>query len=218
MAMRSQRWVRGCARRICLLLALGCKPHDAPSKAPRADASVAAPDSFLVALTTNRGRVAMVVHRAWAPRGADRFYELVRAGFFDGARFFRVVRGFVAQFGLPADPRLGQAWSAKPIPDDPVRGSNRHGAVAFASAGPNTRSTQLFISLADNPRLDTFGGYGFPPIGAVVEGLEITDALNGQYGEAPSQDLIRQEGNAYLTRAFPKLDYIQRAQVEREWR
>jgi peptidyl-prolyl cis-trans isomerase A (cyclophilin A) len=203
--------------RVFLLLALGCPPQDARAASPRARPA-AAPDSFLVALTTNRGRVVLIVHRAWAPRGADRFYELVRSGFFDDARFFRVVRGFVAQFGLPGDPRLGRAWSSRLIPDDSGRRSNRRGTVAFASAGPNTRSTQLFINLADNPRLDRLGGYGFPPIGTVVEGLAIVDALNGEYGEAPSQDSIGQLGNSYLKRAYPKLDYIRTARIAREWR
>jgi peptidyl-prolyl cis-trans isomerase A (cyclophilin A) len=177
--------------------------------------AVQAPDSFLVALATSRGRVALVVHRSWAPRGADRFYTLVRNGLFDGARFFRVVRGFVVQFGLPADPQLARAWSSQPIQDDPVRHSNRRGTVVFASAGPNTRTTQVFINLADNLRLDALG---FSPIGEVVEGSGIVDSLYGQYGERPSQDSIRLQGDAYLARAYPKLDRIRTATIVREWR
>jgi len=159
--------------------------------------------------------VALVVHRSWAPQGADRFYALVHSGFYDGARFFRVVRGFVVQFGLPADPQLGRAWSSQPIPDDPVRRPNRRGTVAFASAGPNTRTTQLFINLADNLRLDALG---FAAIGQVAEGLGIVDSLYGQYGERPSQDSIRLQGDAYLSRAYPKLDQIRTARIVREWR
>jgi peptidyl-prolyl cis-trans isomerase A (cyclophilin A) len=174
-----------------------------------------APDSFLVALATSRGPVALLVHRSWAPRGADRFYALVRSGFYDGARFFRVVRGFVVQFGLPADPQLAQTWSSRLIPDDPVRHPNRRGTVAFASAGPNTRTTQVFVNLADNLRLDALG---FSPIGQVAEGLGIVDGLYGQYGERPSQDSIRLQGDAYLTRAYPHLDRIGSATIAREWR
>jgi len=142
----------------------------------------------------------------------------VQAGFFDGARFFRVVKGFVVQFGLPADPKVGRAWITRTMPDDPVRHSNRRGTLVFASAGPNSRTTQLFINLADNPRLDTFGHVGFPPIGAVTDGMPAIDALNGQYGEAPSQDAIQQDGNAYLERNYPRLDYIQTARIAQEWR
>jgi peptidyl-prolyl cis-trans isomerase A (cyclophilin A) len=199
-------------------VALGCEGRNAPPKAAGAVLTAPAPDSFLIALATSRGPIVVIAHRRWAPRGVDRFYSLVRAGFFDDARFFRVVKGFVAQFGMPADPKLGQAWSTQALPDDSVRHSNRHGAVSFASAGPNTRTTQLFINLADNVRLDTYGGVGFPPIGEVVEGLAQIDSLNADYGEAPSQDSIRLQGNAYLTRVFPMLDYIKSARVAREWR
>jgi peptidyl-prolyl cis-trans isomerase A (cyclophilin A) len=173
-----------------------------------------APDSFLVALATSRGSVVIAVHRDWAPRGVDRLYQLIHARFYDEARFFRVIPRFVAQFGLPADPRRRQPWSQS-IPDDPVRRPNVHGTLTFATAGPNTRTTQLFISLADNRRLDALG---FAPIGRVIKGLAIVDSLYGRYGEAPSQDEIERQGNAYLTSAFPKLDYIRTARVAREWR
>jgi peptidyl-prolyl cis-trans isomerase A (cyclophilin A) len=193
-------------------MVLGCERRAQPPAS--ASGQGTAPDSFLVALATNRGDVVIAVHRDWAPRGADRVYQLASAGFYDGARFFRVVPGFVAQFGLPGEPGLSRAEIAAAIPDDPVRRSNLHGTVTFASAGPNTRTTQLFINLADNPRLDALG---FAPIGQVVGGVGFADALNGQYGEAPSQEAIRRQGNAYLTRAFPKLDYIQTARVVRAW-
>ena len=211
---------------VCTASTLACSRRDAPPREPPRETAASpaaspppapppAPDSFLVALTTSRGPVALVVHRSWAPRGADRFYALVHDGFYDGARFFRVVRGFVVQFGLPADPRLGRAWSSQFIPDDPVRHPNRRGTVAFASAGPNTRTTQLFVNLADNLRLDALG---FAPIGQVAEGLGIVDGLYGRYGERPSQDSIRLQGDAYVTRAYPNLDQIRTARIVREWR
>ncbi len=157
----------------------------------------------------------LVVHRAWAPQGADRFYALVKGGFYDGARFFRVVRGFVVQFGLPADPQVGRTWSSQVLPDDPVRQPNRRGTVAFASAGPNTRTTQVFINLADNLRLD---GLGFAPFARVTTRLGIVDSLYAQYGERPSQDSIGLQGEAYLARAYPQLDRIRSAAIAREWR
>jgi peptidyl-prolyl cis-trans isomerase A (cyclophilin A) len=182
---------------------------------PGSPAAPQAPDSFLVALTTSRGPLMLVVHRAWAPQGADRFYALVKGGFYDGARFFRVVRGFVVQFGLPADPQVGRTWSSQVLPDDPVRQPNRRGTVAFASAGPNTRTTQVFINLADNLRLD---GLGFAPFARVATRLGIVDSLYAQYGERPSQDSIRLQGEAYLDRAYPHLDRIRSAAIAREWR
>src|SRR5881396_2662500 len=192
---------------VCTVSTLACTRRDAPPREPQRETAVstppvAAPDSFLVALTTSRGPVAVVVHRSWAPHGVDRLYALVHAG-------------FVAQFGLPADPQLGRSWSSQLIPDDPVRHPNRRGTVAFASAGPNTRTTQLFVNLADNLRLDALG---FAPIGQVVEGLEVADGLYGQYGERPSQDSIRLQGDAYLKRAYPNLDQIRTARIVGEWR
>ena len=201
-------------RCLTILAIVAALARPALAQQPAGKAAPPAPDSFLVAITTNRGQVTIVVHRAWAPRGADRLYQLIRARFYDQARFFRVIPRFVAQFGLPADPRRSQPWK-QPIPDDPIRQSNLHGMVTFATAGPNTRTTQLFLNLADNPRLDALG---FAPIGRVVKGLATVDALDGQYGESPSQDEIERQGNAYLTRAFPKLDYIRTARVIREWK
>lgn len=206
---------------LCVLSAFACKPRDASphsSQAAKSEPVAPAPDSFVVAFTTSRGPVTLVVHRDWAPLGAERFYRLVQQNFFDGARFFRVVKGFVVQFGLPADPRVGRAWVSRVIADDPVRHSNRRGTLVFASAGPNSRTTQLFINLADNPRLDAFGRVGFPPIGVVTDGMAVVDALNGEYGETPSQDAIQVYGNAYLDRLYPRLDYIRAARVAQEWR
>ena len=169
-----------------------------------------APDSFRVAFETSRGRFVVVIRRGWAPVGADRLYELVQQHFFDNARFFRTLPGFVAQFGLNADPKHNE-WMKKPLKDDPVRQSNVHGTITFASMMvPNTRSQQLFINLRDNRQLD---GVGFAPIGRVVQGLAIVDSLYGGYGESPDQDSIQARGNAYLTSRFPKLDYIKTARI-----
>ena len=183
-----------------------------------------APDSFRVAFETSRGRFDAVGHRDWAPLGVDRFYDLVRRRYYDDARIFRVVPGFVAQFGLSSDPRVAAAWSTRSIPDEPVRQSNRRGRIAFARGGPNTRTVQLFVSLRDNMRLDTLNRFGFPPIAEVVSGMDVVDSLYAGYGEGPPrgngpvQDSIRALGNDYLRRAFPRLDFIQRARVVREWR
>jgi len=202
--------------------ALSCNRREPPPREPERETTTPAPptapqgpDSFLVALTTSRGPLTLVVHRAWAPQGADRFYTLVKQGFYNGARFFRVVRGFVVQFGLPADPQVGRTWSSQALPDDPVRQPNRRATLVFASAGPNTRTTQLFINLADNLRLD---GLGFAPIGRVTERMGIVDSLYGQYGERPSQDSIDLQGEPYLARAYPHLDRIRSATIVREWR
>lgn len=174
----------------------------------------AAPDTFDVRLETSRGPVTVRVARAWAPRGADRLYYLVRNRYYDGARFFRVLPRFAAQFGAAADPRVNKVWETRTIPDDPVRRGNARGFVSFATAGPNTRTTQLFISLVNNFRLDRLG---FAPVGRVVEGMEVVDSLYGGYGEGapagkgPDQDRIAAEGNRYLEREFPKLDYVRAA-------
>lgn len=169
-----------------------------------------APDSFRVAFETTRGRFVVQVWRAWAPKGADRFHDLVAEGFFDGNAFFRVVPEFIAQFGANDDKALNEQWDAKPISDDPVTQANLHGTLVFAAAGPNSRSHQLFVNLADNKSLDT---QGFAPIGRVVEGQSIADAIYSGYGESPSYHLLATLGNSYLRRMFPKLDYIIKVQI-----
>ena len=180
------------------------------------EASRRAPDVFHVEFVTTEGPFTVEVRRAWAPRGADRLYNLVRLGFFEGSRFFRVLDGFVAQFGLSGRPAVDSAWRAHPIPDDSVRTTNARGTLTFASAGEDTRTTQLFVNLADNPRLD---GMGFAPVGRVVEGMDVVDALHAGYGEGaprgsgPSQAKIMEEGNAYLERQFPELDHVERARL-----
>jgi cyclophilin family peptidyl-prolyl cis-trans isomerase len=186
------------------------------------DLAAAAPDSFDVRVETTRGTFVLRARRAWSPLGVDRFHFLVRHGFYDDARFFRVVSGFVAQFGLSGRPTMDSVWVERRLADEPVRASNRRGIVAYARGGPNTRSAQLFINLADNVRLDTLNLIGFPPIGEVVAGMEVVDSLYSLYGgtaahrlPGPRQDSIRVVGNAYLEREFPLLDRILRARLVR---
>jgi len=173
-----------------------------------------APDVYRVKFTTTKGVFVVEVPRAWAPRGADRFYNLVKHHYYDGASFFRVLkspRPFVVQFGINADPKVNAVWQAANIPDDPVSKSNIRATVTFATGGPNTRTTQVFISLGDNTFLDKSG---FSPFGAVVEGMDVVDQLYGDYGEGapsgrgPDQNRIQSEGKAYLDKEFPKLDSI----------
>lgn len=187
------------------------------TKPDKAAIATPAPDSFRVAVETSKGNFTILVHRDWAPNGADRFYHLVQLGFFDDARFFRVLKGFMAQFGVNGDPRVSAGWEDLNIQDDPVKQSNKRGMVTFAqSSQPNTRSTQLFINYADNSNLD---GMGFAPIGQVVEGMEVVDSLYGDYGEGapdgagPDQMRIVAEGNKYLEASFPKLDFIRTARI-----
>ncbi len=175
-----------------------------------------APDSFVVRFETTKGDIDLMVHRDWAPRGADRIHGLVRLGYYDGARFFRAVPNFVVQFGLAADPAATAAVREQRIADDSVRRSNVRGTLSFAAAGPNTRTTQLFINLKDNQRLDRLG---FAVVGQVVAGMEVVDALYTGYGEGaprgqgPTQDRIVKEGEAYLAKEFPRLDQVRRARV-----
>jgi peptidyl-prolyl cis-trans isomerase A (cyclophilin A) len=175
-------------------------------------APATAPDSFKVDFETSRGQFVVQIDRALAPQGADRFYQLVDAHFFDDGRFFRVVPGFVAQFGLPGDPKLNAAWDTKRLPDDSVKASNLRGTIVFATQGPRTRTHQLFINLVDNARLDPMG---FAPIGRVVEGMAAVDSLYSGYGDKPDQMYIQTLGNDYLNRMFPKLDYIKSAKIVR---
>jgi peptidyl-prolyl cis-trans isomerase A (cyclophilin A) len=209
------------------VLAAACGGRRGPSPArlpaplvtpdPRQERA-AAPDTFDVRFETSRGPFVVRVARAWAPRGADRLYYLVRNGYYTEARFFRVLPRFAAQWGAAADPRINRVWETRTIPDDPVRRGNARGTVSFATAGPNTRTTQLFVNLVNNFRLDRLG---FTPVGRVVEGMEVVDSLYGGYGEGPpagrgpDQDRIAAEGNAYLQRHFPKLDYVRTATVVR---
>ena len=170
-----------------------------------------APETYRAKFTTTKGDFVVEVTRAWSPIGSDRFYNLVKNGFFTDAAFFRVVPNFVVQFGLSANPEISKAWEHANIQDDPVKQTNRRGSVTFATAGPNTRTTQLFINLVDNPRLDSMG---FAPIGTVVEGMDVVDKLYSGYGESPNQSLITNEGKAYLDKSFPQLDTIKAAAIQ----
>lgn len=187
-----------------------------PPEAAPAVATVTAPAQFRVRIETSRGPIVVELHRDWAPIGVDRFYQLVEDGYYDDVRFFRVLTGFMAQFGMSGDPAKTALWTSRTIQDDPVTQTNKRGMLTFATAGPNTRTTQLFINTADNAGLDA---QGFAPIGEVVEGMSVVDALYAGYGEGaprgqgPDQGQIRAEGNAYLQRDFPKLDFIKTARV-----
>ncbi len=178
----------------------------------------AAPDTFDVRFATTKGAFVVRVVRAWAPHGADRLFYLANNGFYDGARFFRVLPHFAAQFGAPGDPRVNRVWESRTIKDDPVHRANVRGFVSFATAGPDTRTTQLFVNLSNNQRLDRLG---FAPLGRVVLGMEHVDSLYGGYGEGapagrgPDQDRIAAEGNRYLEARFPKLDVVDSARVVR---
>lgn len=168
-----------------------------------------APDSFKVAFETTKGNFTVVAHRDWAPRGVDRFYHLVRMGFYDDVRFFRVLTGFMAQFGVNGDPRVNGAWESLRLEDDPVKQKNLRGMVTFAMGGPNTRTTQLFINLRSNQSLDS---QGFAPFGEILgDGMTIVQQIYAGYGEQPDQGDITMRGNAYLTAQFPKLDFIKTA-------
>jgi peptidyl-prolyl cis-trans isomerase A (cyclophilin A) len=177
----------------------------------------AAEETFRVKFETSAGNFVVEVHPEWAPRGAARFKELVEAKYYDECRFFRVIEGFMAQFGMNGDPEVNARWDKQEIKDDPVKQSNTRGRVTFATSGANSRTTQLFINYRDNGRLD---GQGFSPFAEVVEGMEVVDKLYNEYGEGapqgngPSQGRIARSGNKYLMESFPKLDYIKTARIE----
>jgi homoserine O-acetyltransferase len=179
-----------------------------------------APTAFNVLLDTSKGQIRIEIQREWSPHGVDRFYNLVRHGYFDGAKVFRIRAGFWAQFGIAADPRIATAWRTRNIPDDPRRLSNVRGTVAYAFRDPNGRTTQVFINLRDNSA--THDGEPFVPFGRVTSGMEAADAWYSEYGEKAGggirggrQDKLFEEGNAYLDREFPLLDFIRTAKIVR---
>jgi cyclophilin family peptidyl-prolyl cis-trans isomerase len=196
---------------LCVLTALTAVSCSKPKAVPKvAPSNETAPKFFQVNLDTTRGPVVIEVTRAYAPIGVDRFYNLLKAKFFDGARFFRVVPGFVVQFGLAGDPKLNDAWNV-PIPDDPVQMSNTRGTLTFAAGNqPNTRTTQVFVNFADNRRLDLSR---FAAFGKVVQGMDYIDRIYAEDGQKPEQDRIEKEGNKYLEAEFPNLDYIRTARI-----
>jgi peptidyl-prolyl cis-trans isomerase A (cyclophilin A) len=175
-----------------------------------AEMKAQAPDTFQVKFETSAGDFTVKVNRAWAPLGADRFYNLVDHGFFDGAAFFRVVPNFIVQFGLGPHPEVNGVWRGASFKDDPVKESNRPGTITFATAGPNTRTTQLFINFGNNNFLDR---QGFSPFGEVTQGMDVVKKLHASYGEKPDQHQITTKGKAYLEQNFPKLDTIKSATI-----
>jgi peptidyl-prolyl cis-trans isomerase A (cyclophilin A) len=177
-----------------------------------------APATFKVKFDTSKGAFVVEVNREWAPNGADRFYNLVKNGFYDDVRFFRVISGFMVQFGISGNPKLSAPWREARIADDPVKQSNKRGTITYAMAGPNTRTSQVFVNFADNANLDNSG---FAPFGRIVSGMDVVDKLNAEYGEGaprgrgPDQGRIQAEGNAYLNKDFGRLDYVKKATIER---
>lgn len=200
---------------IAAILAV-CAVFTSCGKKATQEESGPAPAEYKVLLQTTKGDVVILVHRDWAPRGADRFYELTKMGFYNGDRFFRALRGFVVQFGVNGDPQLNKQWSNMPIKDDPPKVSNKMGTVTFATSGPDSRSTQVFINIGNNSRLDD---QGFTAFGEVTQGMENVENFYMDYGDGPpsgngpDQAAIADIGNPYLEEHFPKLDYIKTARV-----
>ncbi len=210
------------SRRSIIVLALSLLAAPALAQSPNlanpAALTEQAPASYKVKFDTTKGPFVIQVNRAWAPNGADRFYNLVKNGFYDNVRFFRVISGFMVQFGINGDPNLSARWREASIKDDPVTQHNTRGMITFATAGPNTRTTQVFINFADNSQLDSMG---FAPFGKVLSGMNVVDAINAEYGEGaprgrgPDQGKLQTQGNAYLAREFSRMDYVKKATIEK---
>jgi peptidyl-prolyl cis-trans isomerase A (cyclophilin A) len=172
-----------------------------------------APAMYTAKFDTTAGVFLVEVHTDWAPNGADRFYNLVKNGYYDGCRFFRVVPGFMVQFGINGDPAIQRNWESATIPDEPVKQGNTRGTITFAkTSAPNSRTTQVFINFKDNSGLNRTG---FAPFGKIISGMDVVDKIYSVYGERPEQARIQTEGTAYLTKSFPKLDYIKKATIEK---
>ncbi len=209
---------------LCLMIwssVLGCGSGpevngDPPVKAAPslaqgdADKNADGANTYRVKFETTAGDFVVEVHRDWAPVGAERFHELVKSGFYDDAKFFRVVPNFMVQFGISADPKVMDEWRDAKIKDDPVKRSNKKGYMTFATSGPNSRTSQVFINYKNNTFLDD---QGFSPFGEVVEGMDVVEKINSEYGERPNQSLIQKKGNAYLNSDFPRLDGIKKATI-----
>ena len=206
---------------LVFLLLTGCspapqpKPASAPAKSAQQRERV--PDIYRVNLDTSKGAVVIEVPRAWAPHGADHFFELVKARYYDGDRFYRVVPHFVVQFGINADPQVSRLWSSLRIPEDPVKQKNRKGTLTFASSGPGARTTQVFVNMRDNLSLDR---QGFSPFGRVVQGMDVIEKLYGGYvdmpprGSGPDGVKVEADGKTYVDTRFPRREYIKTATVE----
>ena len=211
--------VRSMALALVTLLPLAARA-DTTAKPPLlspSQATATAPAVYKVKLTTTKGDFVVEVHRDWSPLGADRFYNLVRLGYFSDVAFFRVVKGFMVQFGIHGDPAVNRVWRSATFKDDPpAKHSNTRGTITFATAGPDLRTTQVFINYVNDSRLDSMG---FTPFGKVLSGMKVVDAIDGRYGEGapeghgPAQERIQTQGNAYLQAGFPKLDYIKSAAI-----
>lgn len=196
------------------------EPEDAPRDPPMPSSQLtpaeAVPDTFKAEFKTTEGTFIVEVTKSWAPRGAVRFYNLVRYGFYDDVAFFRVIANFMVQFGIHGDPTVHAAWRLAKLQDDPVLESNKRGFVSFAMAGPNSRTTQVFINFRDNTNLD---GMGFAPFGRVIDGMAVVDSLHAGYGEGaprgngPDQNTMREQGNAYVKANFPDLDWVLTARI-----
>lgn len=205
-----------CALAVCIGTLTANAQSTAPAYSDPSKLTDKAPDDFKAVFHTTKGNFTVEVTRALAPNGADRFYNLAKSGYFTDIAFFRVVPGFMVQFGIHGNPDVAAKWQNANIADDPVKGSNTRGTITFATAGPNTRTTQLFINFADNAGLDN---QGFAPFGKVVDGMNVVDKINGEYGDGPpggsgpDQGRIQSEGNAYLKKNFPNLDYIKSVTV-----
>ena len=208
----------------CLTAALAIAGFSAPALAQTSALSTPAylaekaPDTYKVKFDTSKGAFVIEVRRGWAPNGADRFYNLVRNGFYDNVRFFRVIPGFMVQFGIHGDPKIAGTWREANIKDDPVTQSNKRGYITYATRGPDTRTTQVFINFGDNAALDK---QGFAPFGQVVSGMNVVEAINSEYGEGaprgrgPDQMRMQTEGNAYLAKDFARLDFVKKATIEK---
>ena len=219
---RTRSLLRGLALALTLLsLTAACSADAAPNAkllAPE-KATAKAPDLFKVKFTTTKGDFVVEVHRDWAPLGADRFFNLVKLGYYDDVAFFRAIDNFMVQFGINGSGDVNTKWNAAHIDDDPAAGqTNARGMLTFATSGPNSRTSQLFINYKDNGNLD---GMGFRPFGKIVSGMEVVDSLYKGYGEGaprgrgPRQDLAQAQGNAYFKKEFPLLDYVKKARVEK---
>lgn len=201
------------------LFGAGCSSKTEPDKALIAPSSKVetAPDKYVANFETSKGAFTVEVTKSLSPFGADRFYNLVKSGYFDGARFFRVLPGFIVQFGIAGDPSMSKLFRQSTIPDDTVKTHNREGYLTFATAGPGTRTTQIFINLGENDRLDE---QGFSPFGKVTSGMDVVKSFYAGYGEGqprgngPDQGRIENEGNAYLEKDFPRLDFIKKATIQ----
>lgn len=202
------RIIRLALSSVAVAAAVICLVNTSSPVAKAADKK--APEKFQVKFETTKGDIVFECVRAWAPIGTDHFYTAVTEGFYDGCRFFRVVPGFIVQVGINGDPKVQAKWRAQTLQDDPVFVSNTRGTLTYATAGPNTRTTQLFINFGNNAFLDK---QGFAPFAKVIKGMDVAEKLNAEYGEKPNQGYIQQLGNRYLNESFPRLDYIKKATV-----